>query len=406
MKRFVSLSAVFFLLLIFAAGAAGCGARDNAYDGTAPKGAAPRSAQVDELEREARVYGYKGLSNSGAYETRRGGGSAPKKHRAKKQTAERQSGYSRRIPDKSARYNKGSAEPQGNGDDTERHSGGIGYDGLVVGAPLAALAAIDTDKADDVKAPRSDGVPLPIIMYHSILKSRSGKFIVSPDILERDMLFLQKHGYTTVFTQEVIDYVKGKGELPDKPIIVTFDDGYFNNLHYALPIFERLGLKGVINVVGHYADKAIAENDTNPNYSHLTWEQTRQLKDSGRFEIGNHTYDMHRQRGRLGVTKLRGECSEDYRKALEADIGRLQKNLTEKSGVTPNVFAYPFGKYCKDTPQILKDMGFEAIFTCNEGINNIRRGDYDTLLALKRYNRPGGKSTERFFSKLGIRSEE
>jgi len=248
----------------------------------------------------------------------------------------------------------------------------------------------------------AQSIDLPIIMYHSVLKSRSGKFIVSPDMLERDMRFLLGRGYTTVFTQEVIDFVNCIGELPEKPIIVTFDDGYYNNLHYALPIFEKLDIKGVINVVGHYADKAVAENDTNPQYSHLTWEQTRQIRDSGRFEVGNHTYDMHNHRGRLGVTKKRGESFDEYRAALEKDIGKLQKDLTDKSGITPNIFAYPFGKYSKETKKILRGMGFEAIFTCNEGINKISRGDTETLLRLKRYNRPGKCSTEKFFEKLGI----
>jgi len=248
--------------------------------------------------------------------------------------------------------------------------------------------------------PAGDGIRVPVIMYHSILKSRSGKYIVSPVVLEADMQHLIKHGYTTVFAQDVIDYVHGKGELPEKPIIITFDDGYYNNMIYVLPIFKKLGLKGVINIVGHYADKAVAEGDNNPNYSHLSWEQMRELKDSGVFEIGNHTYDMHNHGPRTGVTKKRGESADDYRKALEADIGKLQCELTNKSGITPNIFAYPFGKYSKETPDILKDMGFEAIFTCNEGVNLIRRGDFETLMSLKRYNRPAGISTEKFFYKI------
>jgi len=273
----------------------------------------------------------------------------------------------------------------------------------IMGGSLAA-ASFFTERRNgtassgiDDKA--GDGVRLPVIMYHSILKSRSGKFIVSPAVLEADMQYLITQGYTTVFTQDVIDYVKGNGELPEKPIIITFDDGYYNNMVYALPIFQKLGLKGVINIVGHYADKAVAEGDNNPNYSHLSWEQMKELAKSGTFEIGNHTYDMHNHGSRTGVTKKRGESQEDYRKALEADIGKLQCELTSKSGVTPNIFAYPFGKYSKETPGILKDMGFEAIFTCNEGVNIIRRGDFETLMGLKRYNRPAGISTEKFFER-------
>jgi len=265
----------------------------------------------------------------------------------------------------------------------------------IMGGSLAAASFLMHDNGSSC-----NGVSLPVIMYHSILKSRSGKYIVSPAVLEADMQYLINQGYTTVFTQEVIDYVKGQGKLPDKPIIITFDDGYYNNMIYVLPIFQKLGIKGVINIVGHYADKAVAEGDNNANYSHLSWEQMRELSKSGIFEIGNHTYDMHNHGKRVGVTKKRGESLDDYRRALDADIGKLQCELTSKSGITPNIFAYPFGKYSKETPNILKDMGFEAVFTCNEGINVIRRGDSEALMSLKRYNRPAGIKTEKFFERI------
>ncbi|MCL2370888.1 MAG: polysaccharide deacetylase family protein, partial [Firmicutes bacterium] len=166
------------------------------------------------------------------------------------------------------------------------NQGGNGITQIMGGSLVSAASFfVREDKTPD------EGVRVPVIMYHSILKSRSGKFVVSPAVLEADMLYLIKQGYTTVFTQDVIDYVKGLGELPEKPIIVTFDDGFYNNMVYALPIFNELGLKGVINIVGHYADKAVEEGDNNPNYSHLSWEQMRELSKSGVFEIGNHTYD-------------------------------------------------------------------------------------------------------------------
>jgi len=269
-------------------------------------------------------------------------------------------------------------------------------------ALASALITTNKDPLNKGSLPNPNTRELPVIMYHSILKSRAGKFVVSPDTLTRDMEYIISLGYTTVFPSEILAFVSGEGSLPPKPILITFDDGYYNNMVYALPIFRQLGLKGVINIVGQYADKAVAEGDNNPNYSHLTWDQMRELSNSGHFEIGNHTYDMHQQKGRYGVTQKCGEDVDCYRRAITDDIGKLQQLLTERSGITPTVFAYPFGKYNSHTKQIIQDMGFRLILTCNEGVNTLTIGDTDSLLRLKRYNRPSGISTKAFFDKIHL----
>ena len=63
-----------------------------------------------------------------------------------------------------------------------------------------------------------------------------------------------------------------------------------------------------------------------------------------------------------------------------------------------NAIAFPYGVYCKDTLSIIKDMGFEAAFTCTERINYLS-GDPDELYELRRFNRPHGISSEQFFKK-------
>ena len=81
---------------------------------------------------------------------------------------------------------------------------------------------------------------VPIIMYHHILKdsSRQGKYVISPDEFEKDLLTLKEKGFTTVLIRDLVDYVYGSKELPEKPIVLTFDDGYESNHHYIIPIIE------------------------------------------------------------------------------------------------------------------------------------------------------------------------
>ena len=138
--------------------------------------------------------------------------------------------------------------------------------------------------------------PLPIIMYHSILKDpeRAGDYVVSPATLEGDLAYLKEQGYETVVMADAIAYVNGDGTLPDKPVMLTFDDGYYNNLLYALPLLEQYDMRAVLSPVGSYTDRFTDTPDPNPNYGHLTWEELAALQTSGRTLEGFHAF-LHRK---------------------------------------------------------------------------------------------------------------
>ena len=245
------------------------------------------------------------------------------------------------------------------------------------------------------------GVFVPIIMYHSVLKdqSRAGRFVVSPTTVESDMEYLKEHGYTAIFVKDLIDYVYNDVKLPDKPIILTFDDGFYNNETYVLPLLKEYNMKAVISVVGSYSEATFQTNDHNPSYAYLTWEDISELSKSGYVEIGNHTYNMHSNSSRKGCSIMSGESNDHYAKAIDDDILKLQNILTQKSGVTPVTFAYPFGYISKESVPLLKEIGIKATLTCYEKPNYITKNP-DTLFGLNRYNRESGISTERFMKKV------
>ncbi|MBR0276882.1 MAG: polysaccharide deacetylase family protein, partial [Clostridia bacterium] len=114
-------------------------------------------------------------------------------------------------------------------------------------------------------------IDVPIIMYHSVKNdiSDSAKYIVTPNQLESDLIYLAQNGYTTITMTDLIDYVYNDKKLPEKPIILTFDDGYFNNYYYAYPLMKKYNMKMVISVVGSYSDKFSEIDDSNPAYAYL-----------------------------------------------------------------------------------------------------------------------------------------
>ena len=255
----------------------------------------------------------------------------------------------------------------------------------------------------EISRNKKEGVFVPIIMYHGLLEDdlRQGDYVVKPENFISDMEFLIANGYTSVFVSELIDYAENGTPLPEKPVVITFDDGHYNVMHYAYPYMKEHGIKGVMSVVGSYTERAAEEDEHNPNYSALTWDEIRTLHQSGVFEIGNHTYDMHSLDCRKGSLKLLGESDEEYQRVLTEDIGRLQGLLTDKADVTPVIFTYPFGFVSDESVEILAKMGFKALLTCYEKPNYIThvQGDF-SLMSLNRYNRPSGVTTEEFMKRL------
>ena len=273
---------------------------------------------------------------------------------------------------------------------------------VLILAGFAVKLTADGLKYEPASAEVSEEIFVPVVMYHSLLKDpdRAGDYVVSPDVFEADMTYLIENGYTTVFVRDLIDYVENGADLPDKPVVVTFDDGYYNVMEYAYPFMQENSIKGVMNIVGAYTEQSTAENDHNPAYSYLTWEEISQLEQSGVFEIGSHTYNMHSIGVRSGCKKKYGENTVTYRNALTEDIGGLQELLSEKSGVTPVTFAYPYGFISEESVPTLREIGFKALLTCYEKPNYISRDNPECLLEINRYNRPADVSTEEFMEKL------
>ena len=111
---------------------------------------------------------------------------------------------------------------------------------------IGALGAILTVMAED------PGVRVPVIMYHAVMDdaSRLGKYVISPEELESDFKWLSENGYTAILSEDLINYTENGAALPEKPILLTFDDGYYNNYLYAYPETNCQGLFNQIHKKG------------------------------------------------------------------------------------------------------------------------------------------------------------
>ncbi|MEG2198724.1 MAG: polysaccharide deacetylase family protein [Anaerovorax sp.] len=262
-------------------------------------------------------------------------------------------------------------------------------------------AAIDRPTKDvAAKNSEGNGIPVPIVMYHGLIKDPSlqNNFFIHPDTFRQDLDYLQANGYTPVFMDELIAYTKGSGALPLKPIVLTFDDGYYNNYLYAFPILKEKNMKATISILGRYTDAFSQVDENNAAYSHITWTQIKEMRNSGLVEIQNHTYNLHTyNQGRKGAMQNKGESLDAYRWVMVADVGSLQKRISEMTGYTPTTFTYPFGYMGENSDLIARELGFSATLGCEEGLNYITKDPY-CLYGLKRVLRPLNSSSEEFFN--------
>ena len=168
-----------------------------------------------------------------------------------------------------------------------------------------------------------------------------------------------------------------------------------------LPLLQKYSFKATAAIVGEYTDLYSGDVPKALSYSHLSWEQCRELADSGLVEIANHTYGFHHLGdGRKGLRKKKGESEETYRKVLSDDLLLLQERCRDHLGKEPRALVYPYGFYSGESETLAEAFGFSVTVTCEEGVNFI--SNRKSLKKLKRYNRPHGADPDEFFKKAGI----
>ncbi len=285
-------------------------------------------------------------------------------------------------------------------------------------ADVTALAALKDESPDDADPSNtsadngtsgenntSDSVGVPILMYHGLTNKASqvNDYFIPVDVFVSDLAYLHDNGYTAVTMTELIEFVydeTGRVTLPEKPVVLTFDDGFYNNYKYASPLLSEYGMKAVISVIGSACEKESAASYHAEDYCEVTWDQLKEMAESGLWEVQNHTWDLHESgsgSGRKGASKMEGEDSRAYQSMLTENLGKLQTRLETLTGMQPNTFTWPYGAHSEDAEasadsvrDLLHCLGFRATLSCRSGINTVTRGDKEGLFLLRRnLRRPG-----------------
>ena len=233
---------------------------------------------------------------------------------------------------------------------------------------------------------------VPILMYHHLSEDVTNSEMVSPEQFEVQIRALSEAGYTGVSFDELQAYVLRGEPLPEKPVVITFDDGYRSNYTLAYPILRKYGMKATIFAIGvsfgtdHYKDTDYAITP------HFGAAEAAEMTASGLISIQSHTYDMHQwppyETGsavRENILQLSSESEEAYVQALTEDFTRSRALLEDATGRPVDVLAYPAGQYSTLAQVTLQSLGVHVTLSTNPGVNTVVKGLPQTLYAMLRF---------------------
>ncbi len=190
---------------------------------------------------------------------------------------------------------------------------------------------------------------IPVLLYHDVQQQYEpdrAVITVTPERFDEHVATLLNNGYTPISFEDVYNASMGKFVMPEKPIIITFDDGYLTNYTYAFPVIKKYNVKTTIFVVTETVGKI-------PGNPHFTWEQARIMQQSGLVSIQSHT-NSHND--------LLTMDSYD----IEREI-RLSKYLVEKNlGTECDFLAFPFGSHNSQIVNSAYKAGYRVVAQVGE----------------------------------------
>lgn len=204
-----------------------------------------------------------------------------------------------------------------------------------------------------------ESISVPILIYHYVeyVQDQQDTIRKSLNIIPytfiKQVETLRNAGYTFVTASELIDILDGKIRLPQRPVAITFDDGYRDFYTDVFPILKKYNVKVTAYIVSGFLDK--------PNY--MFTPQLKEVARSGLVEIGAHTVHHYSLRG-LNPQVAKYEIEES------------KKELEKLLGIPIVSFAYPDGSFDDQAIKLVKEAGFKSAVTAIHGFEINRENKY------------------------------
>jgi peptidoglycan/xylan/chitin deacetylase (PgdA/CDA1 family) len=217
--------------------------------------------------------------------------------------------------------------------------------------PLPAISTLSTVFNTDLMASftpapfpqisdRAKAAKIPIIMYHDITAVKDVDWDVTPEELEKHFQTLQEGGYTPITMDRMVNHLRTGAQLPEKPVLLTFDDNYIGQYKYAFPLLQKYSYPAVWSV----HTKFVGTAGKKPK---ATWDQLREMQKSGLITVASHTVNH------LNMKNLSNA-------EIEREVLESKKVLEKELGIAIDYFTYPEGDFTERAKDKVKDVGYKA----------------------------------------------
>jgi biofilm PGA synthesis lipoprotein PgaB len=233
-----------------------------------------------------------------------------------------------------------------------------------------------------------------VLNYHDIEdmpgeEGISSAVTLSSRELARHFDWLKAHNYHIVSLSDVLDAHAGRKTLPDKAVLLTFDDGYLSTYTRVFPLLKLYHYPAVIGLVTSWMQTPVGQqirygSTRIERRRLLSWKQVNEMISSGLVEIASHSHALHHgqlsspQGSRLPAATNRlynpknasYESDADYRARIRADLAESMAIITRHTGRPPRAIIWPYGSYNAESIAIAEELGMPVTFSLDDGVNN------------------------------------
>jgi biofilm PGA synthesis lipoprotein PgaB len=230
-----------------------------------------------------------------------------------------------------------------------------------------------------------------VLAFHDVRdegSERPGVVTLRTETLIGHFVWMREHGYRVIRLEDLVAANEGRQALPEKAVLLTFDDGYQSMYTRVYPLLKLFNYPAVIAPVGRWMEVAIGEEvvygkERVPREQFLSWKEVKEMVDSGLVEVASHSYDLHQglpanpqgnDQPAATVTLYdsatgRYETNEAYSERIRHDLMKSMQLIEQHTGRKPRAIIWPYGNYNRQTIDIARALGMKITLGLDSGPN-------------------------------------
>ena len=188
---------------------------------------------------------------------------------------------------------------------------------------------------------------VPILTYHNLGEQAKGRLVLAAASFREQMRYLKTNGYRVVSLAEFVEFTRLNRQLPQRAVVLTFDDGYRAFKDHAYPVLKELGFTATLFI---YTDWVGAGRGS------LSWADLRELSAAG-MDIQAHS------KTHADLRRAQGETEAQYARRMQAELEQPQELFNRNLGRRSQILAYPYGRWEEGLLPKVKEHGYIAAFS-------------------------------------------